>query len=63
MIFEGVNFNDAEIKKMTADDFEARHVGILWKNFDETTRRKMLAEVYGLVTQRARPVRNKKTVN
>jgi|GEM_PF-3410369 len=49
MIFERVNFNNAEVKKMTREEFVSRHVGILWPDRDEATRKKMLGQVYDLV--------------
>lgn len=53
MIFEKVNFNDEEIRKMSQEEFEARHIDLLWKDRDKATRRKMLAQVYGLITKPA----------
>lgn len=51
MIFERVNFNNAEVKKMTREEFVSRHVGILWPDRDEATRKKMLGQVYDLVNR------------
>lgn len=46
MIFEGVNFNDEAVRKMSRDEFESRHIGLFWQNRDEATRKKMLGEAY-----------------
>jgi len=51
MIFEGVNFNEPVIKAMSKDEFEERHLNILWLDRDEETRKKMLSEVYNLITK------------
>lgn len=51
MIFEGVNFNEAVIKTMSRDEFESRHIDVLWQNRDEETRKKMLAQVYDLINK------------
>lgn len=51
MIFEGVNFNKAVIKTMSRDEFESRHIGVLWQNRDEEARKKMLAQVYDLINK------------
>ena len=37
MIFERVNFNDEEIKKMSRDEFESRHINLFWLDRDEAT--------------------------
>ena len=50
MIFEQVNFNDEEIKKLSPDEFESRHLNLLWKDRNEATRKKMLAQAYQLIT-------------
>lgn len=44
MIFERVNFNDEEVKKMSREEFESRHIGVLWQNRDIDTRKKMLSQ-------------------
>lgn len=54
MIFEGVNFNGPVVKTMTKDDFEAKHLNLLWLDRDEATRKKMLGQVYDLITKPAR---------
>lgn len=51
MIYEGVNFNEPVIQKMTKEEFEERHLNILWPDRDEQTRKKMLAEVYGMIAK------------
>lgn len=53
MIFESVNFNEAVIKTMSRDEFESRHIGVLWQNRDEETRKKMLVQVYDLINKPA----------
>ncbi len=59
MIFERVNFNDAEVKKMTREEFVSRHVGILWPDRDEATRKKMLGQVYDLVSRPPKQAKRK----
>jgi hypothetical protein len=51
MIYEGVNFNEPVIQKMTKEEFEECHLNILWLDRDEQTRKKMLAEVYGIIVK------------
>ena len=59
MIFERVNFNDGEVKKMSREDFESRHVNLFWLDRDEATRKKMLGQVYDLINKPARQARQK----
>lgn len=54
MIFERVNFNEEEVKKMSREDFESRHVDLFWLDRDEATRKKMLGQVYDLINKPAR---------
>lgn len=49
MMYEGVNFSDAAAAKMSREEFESRHVNLFWKDRDEKTRKKMLAEAYSLM--------------
>lgn len=49
MIIDGVNFNDAVVRTMTAEEFEARHADIFWQDKDPDTRKKMLAKAYELI--------------
>lgn len=51
MILEGVNFNEQEVAKMSADEFESRHISILWQDRDEATRRKLLSKAYSLISK------------
>jgi hypothetical protein len=59
MIFERVNFNDEEIKKMSRDEFESRHINLFWLDRDEATRKKMLGHVYDLITKPAKRTKQK----
>jgi hypothetical protein len=59
MIFERVNFNDEEIKKMSRDEFESRHINLFWLDRDEATRKKMLGQVYDLITKPAKRTKQK----
>lgn len=59
MIFERVNFNDEEIKKMSRDEFESRHINLFWLDRDEATRKKILGQVYDLITKPAKRTRQK----
>ena len=61
MIYEGVNFNEGEVRKMTPEQFEARHLGLFWKDRNEESRRKMLAEVYGLIVPKPAKPKQEKT--
>ncbi len=51
MIFEGVNFYEPVVQAMTKEEFEEKHLGLLWLDRDEATRKKMLGQVYGLITK------------
>ncbi len=51
MIYEGVHFNEEAVKKLSKEEFEAMHIEALWRNRDKKTRKKMLAQVYGLITK------------
>lgn len=59
MIFERVNFNDEEIKKMSRDEFESRHINLFWLDRDEATRKKMLGQAYDLITKPTKQTRRK----
>lgn len=59
MIFEGVNFNNEVVGKMSRDEFESRHIEHFWKDRDVSTRKKMLGEVYGLIIKPARKSKKK----
>lgn len=49
MIYEGVNFNEEEIKKMSREKFESMHIDLFWQNRDKVTRKKMLGQVYEII--------------
>lgn len=59
MIFERVNFNDEEIKKVSRDEFESRHINLFWLDRDEATRKKILGQVYDLITKPAKRTKQK----
>lgn len=59
MIFEGVNFNEREVAKMSRDGFVTAHLDLFWLDRDEATRKKMLGQAYDLITGPARPARRK----
>lgn len=46
MIYEGVTFVEAEVKKMGEQDFVKTMLPVFWQDRDEATRKKMLADVY-----------------
>lgn len=46
MIVDQVNFNGPEVAKMTREEFISSHIGLFWLDRDESTRRKMLGDVY-----------------
>lgn len=50
MIIDRVNFNDEAVKGMSMEDFEAMHIGTLWQDRDEATRKKMLSDAYDRIT-------------
>ena len=54
MIYEGVNFNEEVCGKMTAEEFETAHINVFWKDRDEKTRKKMLADAYEKITKPAK---------
>lgn len=51
MKFECVNFNESAVAAMTKADFIAGHIGILWQDREEATRKKMLGRVYDLIVK------------
>lgn len=59
MIIDGVNFNVSIVEKMTREEFESRHIGILWQDKDEKTRKKMLGKAYDLICKPARQTSKK----
>ncbi|TGG36599.1 hypothetical protein [Duncaniella freteri] len=59
MIFERVNFVEEEIKKMSRDEFESRHINLFWLDRDEATRKKMLGQVYDLINKPAKQTKHK----
>lgn len=58
MIYEGVNFNAEEVRKMTPEEFESRHLPLFWRDRNEETRKKMLGQVYELIA--GKPARQNK---
>lgn len=59
MIYEGVNFNGEEVRKLSRDEFVASHKAYFWRDRDEATREKMLTEVYGLICKPAAKTKRK----
>lgn len=59
MFYEQVNFNEEEVKKMSREDFESRHIDLFWLDRDEATRKKMLGEVYDIITKPAKQTKQK----
>lgn len=53
MLFEGVNFNEGEVRKMSPGEFESRHLDLFWLDRDEATRKKMLGQVYAIIGKSA----------
>lgn len=49
--YDGVTFCNDECLKMSKEEFIEHHVKVFWKNRKSATRRKMLAEVYDLMSQ------------
>lgn len=49
MIIDGVNFNEAEVAKLSKAEFEQRHLSVLWQDRDEATRKKMLSAAYNRI--------------
>lgn len=58
MIIDNVNFNDAAVRGMSREDFEAMHFGAIWQDRDEATRKKMLSDAYDRISG-AKPKRQK----
>ena len=58
MRYEGVNFNEEAVKVLSQEDFVAIHIEAFWRDRDRKTRKKMLTQVYGLITK---PVVDKKS--
>lgn len=59
MFYERVNFNEEEVKKMSREDFESRHINLFWLDRDEATRKKMLGEVYDIIHKPAKQTKQK----
>lgn len=59
MIFEGVNFSEKAVQKMSRDEFESRHIGLFWQDRDEATRKRMLGQAYDLIRKPVRRIRQK----
>ena len=59
MFYERVNFNEAEVTKMNREEFESRHINLIWLDRDEATRKKMLGEVYDIITKPAKQSKQK----
>ena len=59
MIIDRVNFNDDSVRSMSREDFVGMHVGVLWQDRDEDTRKKMLSDVYDRITGMEKPRRQK----
>lgn len=59
MLFERVNFNEQEVRKMSREEFERRHISLLWQDRDVATRKKMLGQVYGIITKSAGQTKKK----
>lgn len=59
MIFERVNFNEEVIRGMSREDFESKHIDHLWLDRDKATRKKMLSQVYGMITKPPRQSKKK----
>ena len=51
MRYEGVNFNEEAVKVLSQEDFVAIHIEAFWRDRDRMTRKKMLTQVYGLITK------------
>lgn len=49
MIFEGVNFNESLVRKMTKEEFEKMHLNLFWLDRDKETRKKMIDKVYSII--------------
>lgn len=59
MFYERVNFNEEEVKKMSREGFESRHLNLFWLDRDEATRKKMLGEVYDIINKPAKRTKQK----
>lgn len=61
MIFERVNFNEEEVKNLSRDEFESRHINLFWLDRNKATRKKMLTQVYCLITKQPAKQARRKT--
>lgn len=59
MIYERVNFNADAVRRMTREEFVARHIGALWLDRKEDVRQQMLSQVYDIVHAPERRKRKK----
>lgn len=59
MIFEGVNFNEEQVKTMSREAFVALHENLLWQDREASIRKKMLGQVYDLTTKPAAKTKKK----
>ena len=60
MIVDRVNFNEDAIRMMSRDEFISRHIGLVWRDRDIDTRKKMLREVFDMIKP---PGQKKETEN
>lgn len=47
--YENVTFLIEPAKRLTRDEFIARHLNVFWQNRKESTRKKMLGEVHDII--------------
>ena len=60
MIIDRVNFSDDAVRSMSKEDFVELHVGVLWQDRDEATRRKMLSDAYDRMADKPKRQKNTK---
>jgi hypothetical protein len=51
MKYEGVTFVEEAAKGLTKEAFIRAHIGNFWLDRDKETRKKMLADVFGRITE------------
>lgn len=49
MRIDEVTFVDAEVRKLSKDEFIDSHMGVLWQSLVEKERKKKLTDVYDLI--------------
>ena len=57
--YENVTFLKEPAKRLTKEEFIALHLNVFWLDRDEATRKKILGQVYDLITKPAKRTKQK----